>query len=211
MNRHLFAVLAIVALAACASAQEPVPLPPPKMYGGMPLMEALKARSSSREFSDKPVGSQVVSDLLWAGYGINRPDSGKRTAPSAMNKQEIDVYVLTPDGAFLYDAKAHALKLVAAGDLRALAGSQPFVKDAPLNLVYVADYARMEGDDDTRKAVWSAADSGFISQNVYLFCASEGLATVVRAWFDAKALAEGLKLSPTQHPVLAQTVGYPKE
>jgi SagB-type dehydrogenase family enzyme len=207
-----------VLMVACASwAETPdlpdIALPAPRMEGGMPLMQALKARQSSREFSAKKLPVQVLSDLLWAAAGINRPDSGKRTVPSARNWQEVEVYVVMEEGAYRYDAKANTLMAVAKGDLRKLAGQQDFVATAPLNLVYVADPAKMEvegGSSEEDLALYLGADSGFISQNVYLFCASEGLATVVRAMVDREALAKALALSGKQRITLAQTVGYPE-
>lgn len=191
----------VVLVAAMAGAAE---LPAPVTAGGKPLMEALKARQSSREFSGKKLPEQVVSNLLWAAWGVNRPEKGGRTAPSAMNRQEVDVYVMTAEGAYLYNARKHALELAAEGDLRGLAGAQAFVKDAPLNLVMVADTAK-SGD-----LVYAAISAGAIAQNVYLYCASEGLATVVRASIDKPALEKGLKLRAGQKILVAQTVGYPK-
>jgi len=183
-----------------------VQLPKARTEGGKPLMQALNERKSTRAFKTEKLPEQVLSNLLWAAWGTNRPD-GKRTAPSAMNRQEIDVYVVSAEGTYMYDAKAHALKPVAAGDLRAQTGGQPFVKDAPLNLVYVADTAKMSGGSE--QAVWYGAAAGFISQNVYLYCASEGLATVVRGMVDRDVLARALSLRPEQRIVLSQTVGYP--
>jgi SagB-type dehydrogenase family enzyme len=203
--------LLILWLATCAQAQEivPIQLLKPQMDGGKPLMQALKERKSDRAFSPKKLPDQVLSNLLWAAAGINRPD-GKRTAPTAMNRQEIDVYVVTAEGAYLYDPKEHALKPVAPGDLRAQAGTQDYVKDAPINLVFVADYAKMGKGSDADKVLYSGTDTGFISQNAYLYCASEGLATVVRASVDKPTLAKSLNLRPDQKIILAQTVGYPK-
>jgi len=181
------------------------------MDGGKPLMEVLRNRQSSREFAPRKLSDQVLSNLLWAAFGVNRADTGKRTAPSAMNWQEIDIYVVTADGAWLFDAKAHALSPVSSEDLRGLTGKQAFVKDAPLNLVYVADQAKMgKNTSQGEKTLIAGADTGFISQNVYLFCASEGLATVVRGSIDKPALATALKLRADQAVILAQTVGYPK-
>lgn len=151
-----------------------------------------------------------MSDLLWAAWGINRTDSGKRTAPSAMNWQEVDVYVSTADGLFLYDAKEHTLIPVLAKDLRALTGKQEFVKDAPVNLVFVADFSKMGDAPDENKMITAHADAGFIGQNVYLYCASAGLATVVRGLIDKPALEKAMGLRPDQKVILAQTVGYPK-
>ena len=188
---------------------KPIQLLKPQTDGGMPLMQALKARSSSRSFSDKKLPLQVLSNMLWAAWGINRPD-GKRTAPSAMNLQEIDVYVALEEGLYLYDARANILKPVLAEDIRAATGGQPFVKDAPVNLIYVADHSKMGRLSAKDRDFYSAANTGFISQNVYLFCASEGLVTVVRAYVDKPALAKKMKLRPNQKIILAQTVGYPK-
>ncbi len=201
----------MVALAGAQQEGEVIKLPPPQTEGSMPLMAALKARASSRAFSSKPLPLQVLSNLLWAACGVNRPESGKRTAPTAMNMQEIDVYVAMADGLYLYDAKQHALVLVLKQDLRAATGRQPFVADAPVNLIFVADHAKMARATPEMKEFYTATDTGFISQNVYLFCASEGLATVVRNMVDKPALAEKMHLRPDQRVVMAQTVGYPKE
>jgi SagB-type dehydrogenase family enzyme len=183
----------------------------PQIDGGRPLMQVLKDRRSSREFSSEKLPIQVLSNLLWAAFGVNRPDLGKRTAPSAVNWQEIDIYVATADGLYLFDAKVHMLNPVLSEDIRALTGRQPFVKEAPLNLVYVADFSRMGKATNEDKEFYSAADTGFIAQNVYLYCASEGLATIVRASIDRPALAKVMKLRPDQKITLAQSVGYPKK
>ena len=149
--------------------------------------------------------------MLWAAFGINRKDSGKHTAPSAVNWQEIDIYAATADGLYIYDAKEHMLKPVLAEDIRAATGKQAFVKDVPVNLIYVADFSRMGKIKLENKIFYSAADTGFISQNVYLFCASEGLATVVRGAVDKPALEKAMKLGPDQRVILTQSVGYPKK
>lgn len=184
-------------------------LPPPETAGGMPLMQALGARHSRREFADTPLPPQMLSNLLWAANGVNRPGTGQRTAPSAHDWREIDVYVTTADGAYRYDPPTHALKRVAADDIRRLTGVQEFVADAPVNLVYVADLDRMSGAGNEDKAFYSAADAGFIAQNVYLFCASTGLAAVVRGLLDREALGAALGLGRNQRVILAQSVGYP--
>jgi SagB-type dehydrogenase family enzyme len=203
----------VLCLLATVRAQEvkPIELLEPKTTGGMPLMEALENRQSGREYSEKMLPQQVMSNLLWAAFGINRPEEGKRTAPSAMNRQEIDIYVALKEGLFLYDAEKHVLKPVLSDDIRALTGKQDFVSVAPVNLVYVADYSRMGDASDEVKVMYSAANAGFISENVYLFCASEGLVTVVRGYVDKEELGKAMKLVPEQHVVFAQTVGYPKE
>jgi nitroreductase len=178
---------------------------------GRPLMHVLKARKSSRAFSAKKLPTRVTSNLLWSAYGINRMETGGRTAPSAMNQQEMDIYVAMAEGLYLFDAKAHLLKPILKEDIRAMTGLQLYVKDAPVSLIYVADYARMTRTKAEDRDIISAADAGFIGQNVYLYCASEGLATVVRATIDRVALASVMKLRPEQKIVLAQSVGYPKK
>jgi nitroreductase len=183
-------------------------LPKPQTTGGMPLMEALSKRQTSREFSDKKLPDQVLSNLLWAGWGINRTEGKKRTAPSSMNKQEMDIYVIMSDATYLYDAENNSLKKVVDGDLRALAGKQAFVATAPVTLVFVADYGKMGDGTDQVKEVTSNTDAAFISQNVYLYCASENLSTGVRAYIDKEALHTAMKLMPNQHITLAQSVGY---
>lgn len=188
----------LLAFSTLVSAQElkPIQLPKPQMDGGKPLMQALKERKSTRSFSTEKLPVQTLGNLLWAAFGINRPDSGQRTAPSAVNWQEIDIYVATADGLYLYEAKGHKLQPLLAADLRAATGMQPFVKVAPVNLVYVADYSRMGRGTDEEKHLFSGADTGFIGQNVYLFCASEGLATVVRGSVDRAGFGKGNEVAP---------------
>jgi len=205
----LSALMVVVATSAAAQGLKDIALPAPQTDGGKPLMQALKERHSSREFGAKALEPQILSNLLWAADGINRPDSGKRTAPSAMNWQEVEIYAVREDGAYLYDAKSNALTAVAGGDLRKIAGTQDFVATAPLNLVYVADTTKMTRARPEDLQLYMGADTGFIAQNVYLFCASEGLAVVVRANVDRKAMAEALELPDHKKIVLAQTVGYP--
>jgi nitroreductase len=185
-----------------------ISLPAPRREGGKPLMQVLNERKSSRSFTDKKLPSQVVSDLLWAAFGINRAD-GKRTAPSTRNWQEVEIYTVTAEGVYLYDPAANRLRAVIKGDLRRVTGIQGFVATAPLNLVYVADHSKAKGASGDDWTLYSAADTAFISQNVYLFCASEGLATVVRGAVDRKALAAALKLPEHKKVILTQTVGYP--
>ena len=202
--------IVLVLLAGAAWAQTPatIPLPKPNTTGGMPLMQALSTRKSGREFSPEKFSPQVLSSLLWAAYGVNRPD-GRRTAPSANNRQTIDIYAVLPEGVYRYNAKEHRLDLVVPGDLRASTGMQPFVAQAALDLVYVADYAKMGGTPDPDKILYSAAETGFIGQNVYLYCASEGFSTVIRAMVNRDALSKALNLKPDQKITLSQTVGYP--
>ena len=197
------------ALTVNAEDNPSIALPPPRLESGVPLMQALQARQSRREFSSKPLSRQVLADLLWAAYGVNRPEAKKRTAPSAHNRQEIDIYVAMADGLFHYDAFAHALLPIVKQDIRAHTGRQQFPAQVPLNLIYVVDYNRFT--DVPREAALEVAAiaTGAIVQNVYLFCASEGLATVVRGWIDKKILAEAMQLKPTQYILVAQSVGFP--
>ncbi len=184
-------------------------LPEASKQGGLPLMEALARRHSAREFRQDPVPLPLLSDLLWAAYGVNRAD-GRRTAPSALNAQEIDVYVVLPSGAYLYDASTHTLCLVAACDLRRVTGYQEFVDEAPINLVYVADHARMDMVPVGQRDFYASVTAGAIAQNVYLCCASGGLSTVIRVWINRSAIADVLGLTHEQQVLLSQTVGYPR-
>ena len=204
-------IISIYSAAVCADEMRPIKLLPPQMEGGKPLMQALKDRESTRAFASKELPPQILSNLLWAACGINRPKSGGRTAPTARNMQEIDIYVVKAEGVYLYNAKANELTAVLAGDIRALTGKQDFVKSAPINLVYVSDLSKMGGTPAEDANLYTAMDTGFVSENVYLYCSSVGLATVVRGWFDRAELSKAMKLRPDQRVVLAQTVGYPKE
>ncbi|MCX7590475.1 MAG: SagB/ThcOx family dehydrogenase [Kiritimatiellae bacterium] len=188
-----------------------VELAKPRTDGGRPFMQVLRDRRSTRSFSDKPLPPQVLSDLLWAAFGVNRPESGKRTAPSAVNWQEIDIYVALPDGVYLYQASTHTLQQVLGEDIRAMTGVQSFVARAPVVLIFVADRGRMGRAKDEDKDFYSAVDTGYISQNVYLFAASEGLATVVLGMVNRAALAQKLGLREDQKIILTQPVGYPAE
>ena len=218
MNARLFRAMltALIFLLICpalvlAQDLKPIKLLAPQTNGGRPLMQVLKDRKSSREFSGKELPLQVLSNMLWAAYGVNRTDSGKRTAPSAVNWQEIDIYVATAHGLYLYDAKANVLQPVLSEDIRSLTGLQSYVQEVPVNLIYVADQAKMGERTSEEKVFYSAADTGFIGQNVYLYCASEGLATVVRGLIDRPALEKAMRLRPEQKVTLAQSVGYPKK
>ncbi|MCX5786564.1 MAG: SagB/ThcOx family dehydrogenase [Elusimicrobia bacterium] len=182
----------------------------PRTSGGKPLMQALAERKSSRDISGKELPPQLFADLLWAAAGVNRPESKKRTAPSAMNWQEISVYVATAKGLYLYNANANSLEPLVSHDIRPLSGLQSAAQAAPVLLLYVADYAKMGSEQSDMRDLYSAADTGFISQNVYLFCASEGLATVVMGGIDRPRLSKEMGLGPGQKVVLVQPVGYPK-
>ncbi|GLI95342.1 nitroreductase family protein [Methylocystis echinoides] len=184
-------------------------MPEAQKEGGIPLIEAISKRRSDREFSSQELPLPLLSNLLWAAYGVNRPD-GHRTAPSALDAQEIVVYAALPSGAYLYEATAHQLQLVASSDLRNITGYQDFVDGAPLDLVFVADYSRMKLVPASLRESYASVAAGAISQNVYLFAAGNGLATVIRAWIDREAIANALGLTHDHQVLLSQTVGYPK-
>jgi nitroreductase len=186
-----------------------VALPPPERAGGMPLMDALARRRSTREFAPTVLARPLLSNLLWAAWGVNR-EGGGRTAPSALGEQEVDLYVALPDGAYLYDAAPHELQRVAACDVRRVTGYQDFVDDAALDLVFVADHARMRMVPAAQRESYASVAAGAIAQNVYLFAAANGLSTVLRAWIDRAAIADALGLTHDQQVLLSQTVGYPK-
>ncbi len=197
--------------AAAKESFKEIKLLAPQMSGGMPLMEALNKRSSKRSFSSKELSPQTLSNILWAAFGVNRKDSGCRTAPSAHNWREIDIYVLLKSGAYIYDAERNLLKPHIQKDLRAAAGKQGFVKDAPVVLAYVSNHSRIEGAPPDAKIFYSATDTGFISQNVYLYCASAGLSTVVLGYVDKPALKKLLNLAKDQEIILTQPVGHPQK
>lgn len=205
----IFALLPLVCVGwTSAGLAGDIPLSPPAKDGGRPLMETLAARRSARAYADRELDAQTLSSLLWAANGISRPD-GRRTAPTGLNVQDIDVYVMLKSGVYRHDAKANALVEVAAGDFRAAAGRQEFARKAPVNLFYVQDTARAMKSDAESGWRFAGVHAGAVMQNVYLFCASAGLSTVARASIDADALAKALKLSATQRVILGQTVGYP--
>ncbi len=204
-------VSAVQSLSGVAfGAGETVPLAKPEAPTGNVVLDLLKKRMSTREFSPEPLPVHVLSRLLWAAFGINRPD-GKRTAPTARNRQDIDVYAATPDGLYLYDAGANVMKLISGEDIRALTGTQPYVKTAAVNLVYVADTTKTAEMKPEERFLWIGAESGAIFENVYLFCTAEGLVTVVRAMIDRPALAKAMKLNSAQVITFSQSVGYPRK
>jgi SagB-type dehydrogenase family enzyme len=195
-------------LPAAVTAGTNYPLPDPRLDGGLPLMRSLSERHSTRSYKPDDIPVQVLSDLLWAAFGVNRPQTGGRTAPSAYGVQDIDIYLVTSNGLLRYQPAGHNLLALLPDDLRVFTGTQSFVAAAPVNLVYVSDYRKMAAYPDDRER-WSWAHSGCIAQNVYLACVSLGLATVVRSTLDRVQLAGRIGLEADQHITLAQTVGYP--
>ena len=207
----LFCVFSWNVVTGNAQDFKPINLVKPQMDSGRLLMHVLKERKSSRDFSNKKLPIRVISNLLWSACGINRPGAGKRTAPSMMNWQEIDVYIAMAQGLYVYDPRQHRLDPVLAQDIRGLISTHTFVGDAPATLLYVADFARMGNATQESKEFHSALDTGFIAQNVYLYCASEGLATVALGYVQREKLHQLIKMRPEQRIILAQTVGYPRK
>ena len=187
---------------------EPIHLPPPETSGGMPLMQALNDRMSTKRFTRQAIPRDQISNLLWAAFGINRPESGKRTVATAVNCQDIEVYVVLEKAAYVYQAKEHRLIPVVNRDVRSLAATQGYAQVAPINLVYVSDYSKMADRFKDKKPIYAAFHAGSISQNVYLYCASAGLGTVVRDSVDRNGLRDALNLRDDQVIVMAQSVGY---
>ena len=213
-RRHFLLAAGVVAVGLAAPragvAAQGATLPPPALPGDKSLEAALRARQTQRSFETRPLPEEILSGLLWAANGVNRPEVGRHTAPTAMNRQEIDVYVAKADGLFRYEPKDHRLERLSTEDLRAATGKQAFAATVPVDLVYVADMGKAAGATPEEKAFYAGADTGFISQNVYLYCAAMGLATVVRANFDGAALAKAMGLPDGRQVTLAQSVGYPK-
>ena len=200
----------VTATTSLAQAPRAIDLSPPELAGDKSLLQALQARQSIRDYSDRPLTNQDVSNLLWAAWGVNRPQHDGRTTPRWRGAYLLDVYVVRADGVWLYEPKSHRLLFHMAGDLRGQTTSgQPFVATAPLNLVYAIDTAKMPNTTDAEKYATSGATAGVTAQNVYLYCASAGLATVLRESVPA-ALAATLQLPQGQIIQFAQTVGYPK-
>ncbi len=216
MKKKIFFIFCVLTLnvALMQVKSQDITLPAPNKTGGKPLMQALNERQSIRTFTKDNLTLQQLSDLLWAGWGINRPADKKRTAPSSRNMQEIDVYVALPGGLYLYDPELNTLKQIHNRDIRKVCGTQDFVADAPVNLVFVADMAKLgkkEGDEIKDSDLLSSwANTGFIAQNVYLYCASENLGCVVRGLVPKDKLAPEMGLRSSQVIILAQTVGIPQ-
>jgi nitroreductase len=212
MLKKIFFTFLLVSFAVYLSAEELslIKLPPPQIDSGKSLSQALKDRKSTRSFGNKRLPVQVLADILWSACGVKRPDQGKLTAPSPLNWQGIDVYVATTEGLYLYKPEQHLLQQILNQDIRALTGKQSYAAEAPVNLLYVADYSRIGNTSAEDEIFYVAASTDFISQNVYLYCAAEGLATFVPAAIDKKGLAKTMELHAEQKIILAQSIGYPK-
>ncbi len=211
MRKVQLLLLCLFISMATFAADKVIRLPKPNLNRNSEVMQAFANRHSTREYAAKALTLTDLSDLLWAAHGLNRPEEGKRTAPSAMNKQDVDVYVVLPEGIYLYEAKAHQLNLVAEGDHRgAVAGGQAFVKSAPVSLLLVSDLSRLGDAKNTHTQLMGAVDAGIVSQNISIFCSAAKLATVPRASMDTAKLKSVLKLTDTQLPLMNHPVGYYK-
>jgi SagB-type dehydrogenase family enzyme len=209
--KKIITILPTFLLSCCLLGQElkPITLNPPDLKRGFPIMEAFSLRASNTDFSDKKLSLQDLSDLLFAANGINRKDIKKRTAPSAMNAQDIDVYVFLQEGVFIYDAFQGVLNPVVAGDQRLLAaGSQVNVAKAPVILLLVSDISRFKMPDESMKLENAAKDAGIVSQNINIFCSGTGLITRPRGSMDLVKIKSVLNLKDSQHPMLNNPVGY---
>lgn len=207
MKKILFTIAAI-ALCLCCLAQEDIKLPEPEKKGGMTLNEALMSRKTNRTFDSKELSLQEISNLLWAANGINRMD-GKRTAPSARNAQEIEVYVAMKSGLYRYEANDNALRIISTKDQRHQMSQRPqMIEEAPIALIFYANYDKMKNFDDASKEFYGATDAGFVSQNVYLYCAAHNLNTVVMGYIDRDAIRQMIDVDGKA--ILVQPVGYPK-
>ena len=205
----LTTALLIFAFVGC-TAQTTIKLPEPQKTGGMPLMEALNNRKTQRNFSERELSHQQLSNLLWAATGVNRED-GRMTAPTASNHQQMVIFVALKNGVYQYFPQTHELKLHLAGDHRLAFARQQPTFNAPVLLAFVSDWDKMTRyDNDEVKKKYSKTDAGNISQNVYLYCASEGMATVAIGNFDAELFSKTLKLGSNYYPVINQAVGFPQ-
>jgi len=198
-------------IVGCMSAQDNIKLPEPVMQGGMPLMEALKNRQTIRQIAAKKLDPQQLSNLLWAANGVNRPENGKRTSPTARNMMQIKIYVVLEEGIFFFDPDIHELVLHKKGNHRSIVGRQPFTHNAPVGLIFVADFDKMPDMTKEQQEFYAATDTGNISQNIYLFAASEKLATVVLGSIDREEIQKTLDLPFNHKVVLSQVIGFPEQ
>jgi len=210
--KTIFTFLQLTFFSACIFAQDlkPITLNPPDLKRGLPVMQAFSLRASATDYSDKKLTMQDLSDLLFAANGINRKDVSKRTAPSAMNAQDVDIYVFMPEGVYFYDAVKNVLNPVVTGDQRLIvAGRQEVVAKAPVILLMVSDISRFKFPDEPGKLDSAAKDAGIVSQNVNIFCAGVGLVTRTRGSMDLAKIKSVLKLTESQRPMLNNPVAYP--
>ena len=208
---RLVTTLIVISFCLLSQTREKIKLNRPDLDRELNVMQALKLRKSTREFNPEELSLQDLSDLLWAANGVNRPAEGKRTAPSSMNSQDIDIYVFTKDAVYLYNAFEHQLEKIINGDYRKeVAGRQQRMANAPVFLVLVSDLSRFPQGDEKRKMLIGAMGTGIVSQNISIFCASRNLATVPRTTMDKESLRKILKLKDSQVLMLNHPVSYMK-
>jgi len=202
-------ILLLSAMISPASAQETIPLPAPKIRGE--IMKTLRDRISVKGFNPKELSDSEIGEILWAGFGVANKGSGRRTAQSAFNACEIDQYVLRSDGVFRYDAEKHALRKIDSGDVRGLVARQAYAETAPVHIIYVADYDRARKvyprSYEEEMKNWANMHTGFIAQNVVLYCSSKGMSAVVRSC-GGDSLRKALHLEDHQEIIISQAVGY---
>lgn len=201
MNR----ILILVFILSTFILAQDIQLPKPLIDGNLKLVDAFKNRKTTREFVDKDLSLQEVSNILWCANGINREGTNKKTVPTTQGKNEIDVYVFLRTGVYVYLPEKNMLKQLFTEDMRIITGKQDFVKDSPLTLIYIADLSKL-GKDNNQTIISASLDTGFIGQSVYLYCAAKGLATGVRAYIDKDLIKEKLKLNENQAVILAQSI-----
>lgn len=210
LGKWIFMGMALSGAAIAAEKVSVIQFQKPDLKRNASLMEAFSQRASAIELSTTELKEKDLGDLLWAANGINRAESAKRTAPSALNAQDIDLYVVMKSGAYLYNAEKHNMTKVSEKDLRIqVAGAQTNMANAPVMLVLVSETARFPRGDEKAKERMGALDAGIVSQNISLFCAGTGLWTRARASMDEATLRKELKLNPTQIPLMNHPVSYP--
>lgn len=196
MNKFIIGALMGMGIISNAAAIEQK-LPEPDKQGGMPLMQALNERQSIKAFADKEVDNQVLSEILWAAYGVNR-SGGLRTIPTAMNQKDLDMFVAKKDGIWQYNANDHELIMISHENILPIFATQDYMKDAPIVLIYTGG---KDGD-------YPAMHAGSAYQNVGLYAASKGMASVVRGYFDKDEVAKALKLPNSKKVIISQAIGW---
>jgi SagB-type dehydrogenase family enzyme len=210
-NIQLSLLLVIASLfgALKISAQGDIKLLAPDKQGGMPVMQCFSQRQTQRDFTRQELSPADLSGLLWAAYGINREDKALHTAPTALNRKDIEVYMVNYTGLYLYLPESHSLKLLKEGDFMADTGLQSFVADASVNIIVVSDLSKMPATPEADRPIYAGIHAGAVMQNIYLYCASVGLNTVARRYFDYKKVSDLLELPDHKLAVIAQSVGKP--
>lgn len=192
-----------------AFSQNTIILPKPEFGKSKSLMECLKLRKTTRNFNNKKIDNQVISNILWAANGLNRPEENKFTSPTAMNMQELDIYLAKEDGLYFYNPIEHSIKKIHENDIRKETGTQVFVGTADFELIIIADTKKMSKVQDPAKYnFYASRDAGYVSQNIYLICASEEIGTVARGSFDNDKIIKLMNLDNSKFVTLVHTIGF---